>query len=145
MISKNIFKNEYINLFCPNSNEYLFDYIYILGFKDIDSKNWKSRLVVLSVIEYLFKLKIINIYNWPNNPELDKKKMTIKEIIVTIDNLWDYNATFPDFYGIVIFGSQNWYVEALKKNGLSQTINWENFVKNKIENLENWIEENKPK
>ena len=47
--------------------------IYILGYKDIDSKNWKSRLVVLSVIEYLLREKIIFVHNWPNHDELDKK------------------------------------------------------------------------
>ena len=144
MISKNIFKNEYINLFCPNSNEYLFDYIYILGYKDIDSKNWKSRLVVLSVIEYLLREKIIFVHNWPNHDELDKK-MSVKNIIKTIDKLWFENAIFPDFYGIVMFDNEKWYTDKLEDLGLTQTTNWENFVKTKIGDLEKWIEENKPK
>ncbi|MDG2193281.1 MAG: hypothetical protein P8K77_00200 [Polaribacter sp.] len=144
MISKNIFKNGYINLFCPNSNEYLFDYIYALGFKDIDSKNWKPRLVILSVLEYLFRLKIINVYSWPNHPELEKKGMTIKETIETIDKLWSNNATFPDFYGIVMFENQKWYTEALEKKGLTQTTNWEKFIENEIGDLEKFIEDNRP-
>ena len=55
--------------------------------------------------------------------------------------MWFENAIFPDFYGIVMFGNEKWYTDKLEDLGLTQTTNWENFVKTKIGDLEKWIEE----
>ena len=61
------------------------------------------------------------------------------------DKIWFEGAKFPDLYGMVIFGTQKWYTEALEKKGMTNTTNWKLFVKNKIGNLEQWIEDNRPK
>lgn len=67
MILNNIFK-DYVNLFSPYSNEFLYDYICLLGFTDKSSNDLKARDKVLSVLEQLFKLDVIYIYRWYNNP-----------------------------------------------------------------------------
>jgi len=143
MISNDIFKGKTINLFAPNSNEYLYDYIYLLEYKDEDANNWKSRLVILSVLKYLLKLKIIYIYSWCDE-NLNDENRSIDEIISQINIKWKKNTIFPDYYNIVMFGTQNWYIEKLTKLGMTNTTNWETFVKDNIGNLEKWIEENRP-
>ena len=145
MIEKDIFKGKNVNLFCPGANEFLYDYIYLLGYTDNASNDWKARHIVLSVLKHLLELDIIYIYSWYNQPELKGKRMTIDEIIKKIDNLWFENAIFPDFYNMVMFGSKKWYIEALRKLGMTHTTNWEAFVKETIGDLEQWIEENRPK
>ena len=145
MIDKDVFKGKNINLFSPYSNELLYDYIYSLEYTDEASKDWKARHVVLSVLKTLFELDVIYVYKWYNQPELKNKKLTINETIIKIDDIWFENAIYPDFYNMVMFGSQKWYVDALEKIGMTHTTNWENFVKEKIGDLEQWIERNRPK
>lgn len=144
----NIFK-ENVNLFAPYSNEYLFDFIYLLDYSDNDLKSVqqgkKIKFEVIDVIKKLLDLKIILIYSWCNNPELNNKNLTIEETIFHIETIWFNGATFPDFYGMVMFGTQKWYADKLWEIGMTHTTNWESFVNEKIGDLEEWIEKNKPK
>ena len=145
---KNIFKKN-INLFAPFSNEYLFDYIYLLGYTDKDLKKScgydEIKAETLWILEKLLNLKIIYIYTWCNNSHLNGKVMSSKEILKQIDSLWFKGAEYPDFYEMVMFGTQEWYTDKLWKMGMNHTTNWETFVKNNIGDLEQWIEENRPK
>ena len=69
---------------------------------------------------------------------------TITTIIATM-MVRDIEDKDPNFYGMVTFGSKKWYVNKLEEQGLTDTTDWETFVKNKIGDLEQWIEENRPK
>ncbi len=144
MINNYIFNKNYIGLFCPDSNEYLYNYIYELGYTDNDSKNWKCRYIVLSVIKYLLDNQVIYIYDWPNYPEI-KKNMSNADIIKTIDKLWLKESKYPDFFGMVIFGTSKWYKDNLERLGLTIYTDWNKFVQSEIGDLEKWIENNKPK
>ena len=45
---------------------------------------------------------------------------------------------------MVMFKHKDWYVDALEKKGLTSTTDWKTFVKEKIGDLEKWIEDNRP-
>ena len=145
MTRKEIFKEVNVNLFSPCSNEFLFDFIYLLGYTDKEINDKKIKEDVLSTLEILFNLKIIFIYKWFKESELNDRDLSIGETIAHINRIWFKGATYPDFYNMVMFGSQKWYVDKLWDMGMSHTTNWKWFVENKIGNLEKWIEENRPK
>ncbi len=144
MIEKDVFKGKNINLFCPNVNEFLYNFIYLIEYSDEASNDWKSRHVVLSVIEILLNFEVIYVYDWIAKPKLKNKKLDNKSIIKEIDEIWFKGAKYSDYYNMVMFGSTRWYVDSLAKLGMTNTTNWEYFVKNKIGDLEKWIEDNKP-
>lgn len=144
---KNLYDN--INLFCPGTNEFIFDFIYQLGYSDKDLKKLKGRKKikkeVLEVLQYLIELDILSVKLWLHKPELNKKRISTNQTINEIDKVWFINARYPDFYNMVLFGVPDWYYKSLKKNGFSETMDWKTFVEEKIGNLEQWIENNKPK
>ncbi len=144
MINNYIFNKNYIGLFSPYSNEYLYNYIYELGYTDKDSGNWKCRFIVLSTINYLLENKIIYIYDWPNHPSINKK-LSNEDIIKTIDKSWLQESKYPDFFGMVIFGTSQWYKDNLERLGMTIYTDWNKFVQSEIGDLEKWIENNKPK
>lgn len=145
---KNIFTKN-LNLLAPCSNEYLFNYIYLLGYTDEDLRNSQNynniKYEVIEVLKQLFIIEVIEVQNWCNNSELNNKYLTIEDTIKNIDKIWFEGATFPDFYQMVLFGTPKWYTDKLWELGITHTTNWENFVSDKIGDLKQWIEDNKPK
>ncbi len=146
MIFKEIYEGRNLYLFAPYDNEYLYNYIQHLGYDIEDaSKDWRKRLVVLSVIKSLMELDIIYIHNWCNNSQLNDMEMTIDETLSHINELWKKDSKFPDFYAIVMFGTKKWYSDKLHEMGLTQVTDWNQFLNANIPDLKLWIEENKPK
>src|SRR5690606_40910780 len=125
--------------------ELLPEIIGLLGYGNYQYDDKKTRDDVLSTLKILLELDVIYIFKWFNNPELNEKTMSIDEILSTIDRLWFKGAEYPDIYGIVMFGPQKWYIDNLRKMGLSDTTDWKWFVNNKIGDLEKWIKTNAPK
>lgn len=69
-----------------------------------------------------------------------------KKLVEKINNIWSEDTDFQDFYNMVWFGYQDWYLKALKKEGFEkEKSSWNDFVKNNLGDLKKWIEENKPK
>lgn len=139
-----LFKTKNINLFCPWTNEYLFDYIYTLGYADKDLPDWRIKIVVLSTVKILLSYNIVNIYKWIDNNQLSSQNLTTDEIILEIDKIWFESATYEDFFKMVMFGTPEWYTNKLKEIGMTETTNWQVFVNENIGDLKKWIEENRP-
>jgi hypothetical protein len=147
MSKLDIFYSRYINLFLPNDGvEFLFNIINELGYNVDKPLSVKERENILFVIDQLFKLDLIYVFHWgKNHNEMKNKKYTIVETLNHINTMWFEKAYYPDYYGMIMFGHKKWYTDKLENLGLTETTNWEQFVKNKIGDLEKWIEENKPK
>ena len=142
---KDLFKKEYIGLLCPHSFEFLNHLIGQLGYSQEQYDNLKVKQNVLNVIKLLFDLGILTVHDWVNNKDLNNENLTSVDIINKIDDLWVKGIKYPDFYNIILFGTSGWYVKKLENLGMTPTTNWETFVKDKIGNLEKWIEDNRPK
>lgn len=145
MTKNELFSSDKIDLLCPQSNELLLDFVYLLGYDDMDLQNQNVKEDTLFVIEQLLEIDILYVHKWYENPKLDNTKLSVKETLDHLDKIWFKGAKYPDFFNMVIFGSKDWYVKKLQSLGMNHTTNWKWFVKNKIGNLEKWIEENRPK
>ncbi|MDG2193280.1 MAG: hypothetical protein P8K77_00195 [Polaribacter sp.] len=144
----NIFDKEHVNLFCyPGDGiEFLHSVLFSLGYTYKGLFSQKAKKDGLFVIEELFKLDLIYVFHWgKNHDEMKNNTYTIKETLKYIDSIWFGGADYPDFYGMVMFGHKKWYLKELEKLGMTDTTDWKEFVKHKIGNLEQWIEENRPK
>ena len=142
MRKEDIYKN--VNLFAPHSFEYIHMLLNQLKYtsKEYDKKSVREDAI--DALKLLFEIEILSIYQWVNNSELNKTKLSKLEILSKIESLWLTRSRQDDFYDIVIFGSQEWYIEELKDLGLTHTTDWKWFVENKIGNLEDWIKKNRP-
>jgi hypothetical protein len=145
MIKNEIFNKEFRGLLCPYSFEFLNNLLGLLNYSYNRYDDDKTREEILSILRVLFELRVLYVYKWFAKPELDKINLTIDETLEHIDKIWFKGAKYPDFYGMLIFGNKDWYVEKLKEKGLTETIDWEWFLDNQIPDLEKWIEENRPK
>ena len=137
-----------IHAYEPYVIELLFDFFHELNIKLNKKCSREEKKAVLKVVETMLTQKVI--YACSNDNKLDgalrKWNLSDTEIVNKIDEIWFEGAKFPNFYDMVWFEYQDWYIKALEKKGFVNNItNWESFVKNKIGNLEKWIEENKPK
>ncbi|WP_067032132.1 hypothetical protein [Allomuricauda sp. CP2A] len=145
MIKENIFAKENLNLFAPNDGvEFIYSILQNLGYRDFTTKRARSH--GLAVIKQLFELDLIEVFSWGENKKLfDNIILTKNQTLALIDNIWFIGADFSDFISMPMFKHKEWYIEALKKEGLNSTTNWKTFVKEKIGDLEQWIEKNRPK
>lgn len=143
---KKLFKN--IDLFCPGTNEFIFDFIYGLGYSDKDLQRLEDRnkikKEVLLVIKFLLEIDVIKVKTWLNKTESKEVNDFVNQSIEEINKVWFVNASYPDFYNMVLFGPSDWYYDALKNIGFTETTDWKVFVREKIGDLENWIEEKRP-
>ncbi|WP_298364850.1 hypothetical protein [uncultured Lutibacter sp.] len=143
----NIFDNKYINLFLPNDGvEFLFNIINDgLGYNVNKPSSLHEREETLFIIEKLFKLDLIYVFHWGENHEkMKNEKFTIAETLNYINSIWFEKAYYPDYYGMVMFGHNKWYTNKLESLGMTDRTDWKWFVKNKIGNLEKFIEDNRP-
>lgn len=145
MIKEELFKEENIGLLSPYSFEFVNHLIGQLGYSQDQYDDTNVKEEVLKVLKLLFELKILRVFDWMNNPELNNKIMSAEDTIKHIDDKWFVGIKYPDFYDIVMIGTQDWYINNLELLGMSHTTNWNTFVKEKIGNLELWIENNRPK
>ncbi len=137
----NIFEEKYSFAVCSEIVEYL-PHLFHLE-KHEDKSILKER--TLHILKKVLDLDILKVYEWLAKPELNGKFLSTDEIIESIDEIWFEGAEFPDFYAMVIFESTKWYKTKLNALGLTHTTNWDWFIKNKIGNLEKWIDENRSK
>lgn len=134
-----------IEFYCPYRIELLFDFFGKFKVSTQDNNyDRESKNKILNAVSILLEQKIIFAGKWIDVNNFEKWDMTIPKIVLQIDNLWKNNTEFPDFYNMVWFGYQSWYIEGLNRLGFERTRNWETFVREKIGDLEQWIEENKP-
>ena len=142
--NKELFSEKYINLFIPGDGvEFIYSILQNSGITDFASS--KSRVKGLEIISTLFSMELIEVFHWGEEHEVLKNKNLSKaETLDYIEKVWFVGADFPDFYAMPMFNFKDWYVQNLEKMGLDHYTDWEWFVRNKIGNLEKWIEENRP-
>tara|TARA_B110000967_G_scaffold121007_1_gene123644 strand:+ start:2046 stop:2477 length:432 start_codon:yes stop_codon:yes gene_type:complete len=139
----NLFDEEYINVLCPSDNEYLWNIFNHFGYDNDNNPDIKKQ--TLRALKIMLDLDIIFVAKWFAKPELENCNLEPNEIIKHINEIWFDGAIFPDFYGMVMFNSKDWYKDKLENKGFTPFVNWKNFTKEEIGDLEKWIEENKPK
>jgi len=84
--------------------------------------------------------------NWMKNKELNKIKLSNNDLIKNIKEKMSSSKSMDEFYDFYWIKYQNWYREGLENKGLNvYTIKWNEFINERIGDLEKWIEENKPK
>lgn len=145
MIKQDLFDKENLDIFIPNDGvEFIYSILQSLGYRDFTTK--VAREHGLKIINQLFALDLIEIFHWGNYNKIFKNVIFNKiQTLRLIENIWFEGADYSDFIGMIIFKHKDWYIKALEKEGFTHTKNWENFVKEKIGNLEKWIKQNRPK
>lgn len=102
----------------------------------------------LEVLNFLLENNIVYVLekDFMMNKEFRKIKLSNEEIINEINNNWFEDISWEDFYFMLWFRFQDWYKDRLIAEGLvNKPMKWNDFVKNNIGDLEQWIEENRPK
>jgi len=132
------------SFYIPNNIELIFDFFGDLAIKPNKPYSKKEKYEVLQWVGKLLKSEILYAGEYDNEKKFKKWNLPINEIIQKIECEWNEDLEFPEFYNLVWFSYQKWYIEALKKRGLTETKDWNNFIKNEIGDLEKWIKENKP-
>lgn len=143
----NIFDKKYFFLFCPYDGvEFMHNVLVSLGYIIKDWRSKQGRQEALYAIEELFKLDLIYVFHWgAKHDQMKDKSYTIEQTLEHIKSVWFEGANTPDFYGMVMLGSKKWYVDKLQESGYVLNSNWEKFYKSKLRNMEQWIEENRPR
>ncbi len=139
--------NSYLT--CPDAFEFLPEVLSMVGHSNFNNYSQNEKLVardeVINVIRILAESGILSVYKWYARPELNAVKLSVKDMLINIDEVWFKEANEADFYGMMMFGSPDWYKEKTKDLGLTVTTDWKTFLKEKIGDLEKWIEKNRPK
>lgn len=132
--------------YIPFTIELLFDFFGKYDIKINDNYTRDSKEKVLKAISILLEQKIIFVGNWSDNKEFIIWELSNSEILLQIDLLWKKDIKFHEFYNLVWFGYQKWYIDGLNNKGFGkEKISWNIFIEERLGNLELWIEENKPK
>jgi hypothetical protein len=144
--TKELFKFKNIQLFNPYDGvEFIYSILQGLGYCNNNFKSKKGRKEGLEVIEKLFELELIEIFSWGKYVDkLKSKELSNSEKMKFIEELWFIEADYPDFLNMPMFKFKKWYIKNLEKHGFNHFTNWEWFVKNKIGDLEKFIENNRP-
>lgn len=144
MKNSKLFSDDKLDLFIPEGIEYIHDVLNSIGFTNYTSKD--ARVKGLETIKKLLNLKLIEIFSWGKyNNEFKDEEFSTDEIIMHLRTVWFEGADFSDFISMPMFKYKDWYVQAQENAGLTHTTNWKWFVKSKIGDLEQWIEEHRPK
>lgn len=133
-----------LKFYCPHYIELLFDFFGEFDISTNDRYTPEKKRKVLNTVSELLSNKIIYIGNIENK-KIKRWSLSNEDILKKIDVLWHERTDFEEFYDMVWFGYENWYIEKLEQIGLSNNIDWKIFVETKIGDLEKWIEQNKPK
>lgn len=133
-----------LEFYIPYRIEYLFDFFNSLGIKIDETYTKSKKEKVLETIATLLEQKII-IAGGFKNGEFIRWNESTAQIVNKIENNWKSNTEFSDFYKIVWFSYEKWYVNALEEFGLKSAKDWDIFIDQNFKDFEGWIEENKPK
>ena len=144
MISEDLFHENNLDVFIPNDGvEFIYSILQNVGYRDFTST--QARTHGLQIIRQLVKMDLIEVFHWGEHHEmLSNLNLDENQTIQLIENIWFPGADYSDFLGIPMFGHKAWYLEALKKVGLTSTTDWKTFVKENIGDMEQWIMENRP-
>ena len=142
-----IFAKKNLNLLAYGGDglEFFHSIMFSLGYSYDDIPSEYARESALLAIEKLFENDLIRIVRWGDDEKFfENKNFTLRESMLIIRAKWISDFSIPDFYGSIIFGLEDWYTNALEKEGITDTTDWKWFVENKIGDLRQFIKENKP-
>lgn len=142
----NLFDKKNILLFEPYDGiEFIYSILQNIGYYP-DFTTLKARRDGLRTVNQLFELDLIEIFHWGSyENELKNQELSIFDKMMYLQELWFIGANFENFSNMPMFKYKKWYLSKLEKLGMTDTTNWENFVENKIGNIEQWIKSNSPK
>jgi fructose-specific component phosphotransferase system IIB-like protein len=151
MIKKsNLFKEENLNIFTPDGIEFIHFILANIGYYQV--LNDKSHLTAqaredgLKVVEILCDMELIEVFHWGQEiPNISKTNFEKTELIAFLRKVWKIGTETHEFDGLPMFIYKKWYLDALEKKGLTIYTNWKKFVEEEIGDLEQWIEEVRPK
>jgi hypothetical protein len=130
-------------LYCPHTVELLFDFFGEFGIKTNETYSIEKKKKVLSKIHQMLDEEILFVSKKKDN-EFIRWNYPNEKIINRIDELWTETLNFSEFYNMIWFGYQEWYLEKLNILGVQYAKNWDEFINQKIGDLEKWINKNKP-
>ncbi len=131
-------------LYCPFAVELLFDFFGEFEIRTNETYTTEKKKKVLSKIRQMLDKEILFLSERKNDKFI-KWNFSTDEAIRRLENLWNDDTQFSDFYNMVWFGYQEWYIDKLHSLGFKKAENWNDFLNEKIGDLEQWIEENRPK
>lgn len=140
-----IFEKKNVLLFEPENGVELIHYILqnINHYKNFTTL--KARRDGLRVINQLFELDLIEVFHWGKyEHELKGKELSTFEKMMYLQELWFIGADFEDFFSMPMFKYKDWYIKKLEDLGMTHYTDWTTFVDENIDDLEKWIEENRP-
>ena len=144
-----IFSEKYSDFFSYDDEtiDYLNKIGNTLNYTEEDLKYPKARKEVLDVIRELLKLGIIEVKHWGEDHDLIQKlKLNTDQTLVFLEEVWPKNLEYPDYFGFITLGYKKWYMKKMDELGYVQfNTDWKSFVKEKIGDLKQWIEKNRPK
>jgi len=144
----NIFQEKYVNLFSHygygiNS---ISDILFSLGYDNKNLNCKSAKINGMNTIEQLLKHDLIYVTHWGKYHDILKVlDLDLKQTLTSIDTMWFVGAEYIDFFEMPSFDYTKRYFTKLKEIGIDQKTNWEWFSKDFVANLEQWIENNKPK
>lgn len=133
-----------MNFYMPYKVEFLFDFFSDFEIKLNEPYTLEKKNKVLKFIRILLENKIIYAGSYIDNKTFKKWDSPINKIIEDIFLNWKENLDYSDFYNIVLFRYESWYIEALKREGYNDLVDWNWFIEEKIGDLKKWIEKNRP-
>lgn len=142
-MNSELFIDKNIELFMPDGVEYIYNILNNIGWRDYRSA--KAKKEGMEVIKKLFELDLIEVFSFGRfNKQLKNANLSVDGIMERIDNVWFVGADFSDFIGMPMFKYKDWYLSALNEAGFNDTLEWREFVNEKIGDLQSWIEEKRP-
>lgn len=133
------------NFYIPYKIELLFDFFPELNVRVDKYYSSDEKKEVLKWVRKLLEERIIFAGEFGDDKKLKRWDLSIDKIIDKISANWKEDIDFPGFYNIVWFGYEDWYINALKKEGYNDELDWKWFLDNKIGEIEVWVKENRPK
>ncbi|MBO0324181.1 hypothetical protein J0X14_17865 [Muricauda sp. CAU 1633] len=144
MTTKELFDPKHIDIFIPDNIEFISFILTSLGYGNTNESSEEAREHGLDTIEKLLELELIEVFSWGHyEDKLKGKEIPLIKKMRYMAELWPKGAKRGDFYEMPMFKYKDWYLEALERDA-KDFDTYEDFFK-KIGNLEQWIEQNRPK
>lgn len=135
----------HLEFYCPHSIELLFDFFGKFDIKTNEPYDKNKKQLVFNAINELLIQNIIIVGSIDDGKNFMHWNIENEDVLNKIEQKWKGNTEFPDFYNIVWFKYQKWYLDKLNDMGFKSTTNWNSFIETEIGDLEDWIKTNKPK
>ena len=143
MKNSELFTVKSIDLFMPDGVEYIHNVLANIGWQDYTSE--QAREEGLRVIAKLLELDLIEVFHFGRyHRKFREQQLSKDELMDHLRKVWFVGADFTDFTGMPMFKFKDWYLNALREAGFTDTTEWKEFVEEQIGDLEKWIADKRP-